>query len=102
MSHRPFCGPLKPLKLGDTILNFVTETRCFGVTIDSRLTWNSHVESMCKSLGNKVLNQLRIFKYLPRNVLEKIYFTSIVPTVRLGYIFSLFNAGARTHSCKGR
>ena len=80
ISHRSFCGPLKPIKLGDKILNFVSEARCLGVTIDSKLSWNSHIEITCKSFGKKI-NQLKRLKYLPKNTLETIYFTSIVPSV---------------------
>ena len=79
ISSRTFCGPLKPIKLGDKIVNFVSETRCLGVTIDSKLSWNNHSEHLCKSFGKKV-KQIRRFKYLPTSTLETIYFTSIVPT----------------------
>ena len=80
ISSRTFCGPLKPIKLGNKIVNFVSETRCLGVTIDSKLSWNNHSEHLCKSFGKKV-KQIRRFKYLPTSTLETIYFTSIVPTV---------------------
>ena len=36
ISSRTFCGPLKPIKLEDKIVNFVSEARCLGVTIDSK------------------------------------------------------------------
>ena len=80
ISHSPFCGPLRPIKLGDNILNVVYETRCLGVIIDSQLSWTSHLEHLCKSFGKKV-RQLKRFKYLPTSTLEKIYFSNIVPTV---------------------
>ena len=70
ISHSPFCGPLRPIKLGDNILNVVYETRCLGVIIDSQLSWTSHLEHLCKSFGKKV-RQLKRFKY----------FSSIAPTV---------------------
>ena len=80
ISHRAFCGPLKPITLGDKILNVVSEARCLGVIIDSQLSWNSHSEHLCKSFGKKV-GQLKRFKYLPISTLETIYFSSIVPTI---------------------
>ena len=80
ISHSPFCGPLRPIKLGDNILDFVYETRCLGVIIDSQLSWNSHSEHLFKSFGKKV-RQLKRFKYLPTSTLEKIYVSSIVPTI---------------------
>ena len=80
ISHRAFCGPLRPIKLGDKILNVVSETRCLGIFIDSQLSWNSHTEHLCKSFGKKV-KQFKRFKYLPTSTLETIYFSSIVPTI---------------------
>ena len=80
ISHRAFCGPLKPITLGDKILNVVSETRCLGVIIDSQLSWNSHSDHLCKSFGKKV-GQLKRFKYLSTRTLETIYFSSIVPTI---------------------
>ena len=80
ISQRAFCGPLKPITLGDKILNVVSETRCLGVIIDSQLSWNSHSEHLCKFFGKKV-RQLKRFKYLPTSTLETIYFSSIVPTI---------------------
>lgn len=80
ISHRAFCGPLRPIKLGDKILNVVSQTRCLRVIIDSQLSWNSHSEHLCKSFGKKE-RQLKRFKYLPTSTLETIYFSSIVPTI---------------------
>ena len=80
ISHRAFYGPLRPLKLGDKILNVVHETRCLGVITDPQLSWNSHSEHLCKSFGKKV-RQLKRFKYLPKSKLETIYFSSIVPSI---------------------
>lgn len=66
-----FCGPVRPFKLGDKILDVVYETRCLGIVIDSQLSWNSHLEHLCKSFGKKV-KHLKRFKYLSTSTLEKI------------------------------
>ena len=44
LTHKPFCGPLKPVMLGNKVLDFVTETKCLGIIIDNRLPWLSHIE----------------------------------------------------------
>jgi len=54
MTHKAFCGPVRPIKLGDKTLNVVYETRCLEVIIDPQLSWNSHLEHVCKSFGKKV------------------------------------------------
>ena len=60
LTHKPFCGPLKPVLLGNKVLGFVAETKCLGIIID---------------------NQLSTLKYLTKDTLQSIYFTSIIPTV---------------------
>ena len=60
MTHKPFCGPLKPALLGNKVLGFVAETKCLGIITD---------------------NQLSRLKYLTKDTLQSIYFTSIIPTV---------------------
>ena len=44
------------------------------------MTWLSHIELICSSFGQKV-NQLKGLKYLTKDTLQYIYFTSIIPTV---------------------
>ena len=68
ISHRPFCGPLKPPKSGDKILNILTENRYFG-----------------KSLRNKV-NQLTLFQHLRKECVVEDFFTSVVPTLTYCYL----------------
>lgn len=43
ISHKAFCGPLKPVMLEHKDVKFVTETRSLGVTIDNRLSWHNQV-----------------------------------------------------------
>ena len=38
-SHKLFCGPLKPVMLGNKVLDFVTETKCLGIIFDNQLSW---------------------------------------------------------------
>ena len=44
LTHKPFSGPLKPVMLGNKVLDFVTETKCLGIIIDNQLSWLSHIE----------------------------------------------------------
>ena len=75
-----FCGPLNPVMLGNKVLDFVTETKCLGIVIDNQLSWLSYIELICRSFGQKV-NQLKRLKYLTKDTVQSIYFTSIIPTV---------------------
>ena len=80
LTHKPFCGRLKPVMLGNEVLDFVTETKCLEIIINNQLSWLSQIELICRSFGQKV-NQLKRLKYLTKDTLQSIYFTSIIPTV---------------------
>ena len=68
LTHKPFCGLLKPVMLGNKVLDFGTETKCLGIIIDNQLSWLSHLELICRSFGQKV-NQLKRLKYLIKGYL---------------------------------
>ena len=80
LTQKPFSGPLKPVMLGNKVLDFVTETKCLGIIIDNQLSWLSHIKLISRSFGQKV-NQLKRLKYLTKDTVQSIYFTSIIPTV---------------------
>lgn len=86
ITHRAFCGSIRPIELGDKKLDFANETVCLGVIIDSQLSWNSHLEHLCRSFGKKV-EQLKRLKYLPASTPEKTYFSSIIATIAYCSLF---------------
>ena len=68
LTHKSFCGLLKPVMLGNKVLDFGTETKCLRIIIDNQLSWLSHLELICRSFGQKV-NQLKRLKYLTKGYL---------------------------------
>ena len=52
----------------------------WAYTFDSQLKWNKQVNMVAKSYSAK-LSQLKRLRYLPKSVLEKIYYQSIVAGV---------------------
>ena len=68
-----FTGPLRPILFGDTIIKYVTHSKCLGITIDNRLSWIKQYEQIYKSYSAKV-KELKRFRYLPKPVKEQIYF----------------------------
>ena len=56
---------------------------CLGLTIDNKLSWQEHIKNVCKSFSNKVAVLKRI-KFLPKPVLETIYYKTIIPSVLYG------------------
>ena len=54
LNRNSFCGPLKPVILGDKILSYVNSSVCLGVVIDSKLSWQPQITAVCKSFSRKV------------------------------------------------
>ena len=48
-----------------------------------KLSWHEHIKNVCKSFSNKVAVLKRI-KFLPKPVLETIYYKTIIPSVLYG------------------
>ena len=48
----------KPLKVNDTVIEMKDSTKFLGVILDSKLTWNTHIENQCKK-AKGILMQCR-------------------------------------------
>ena len=59
--------------IGDQDMEMITGTRCLGVQIDSKLNWDKHIDNI-KSKANRALGLIKYStKYLPSDVLNKMY-----------------------------
>ena len=81
----PFIGPMKPLKWGDDIIRYVSSSVCLGATIDNKLSWSQHIKLTCSSFHMKV-KMLRRISFLPKSILETIYFKTVIPSVLYGIV----------------
>ena len=77
---KAFVGPLRKLGFGNDNIKFVNVSCSLGVYIDRQLKWDKQVRVVAKSYSAKLL-QLKRFRHLPKSVLEKIYYQSIVAGV---------------------
>ena len=77
---KPFVGRLRTLSFGNDNIKFVNLSRSLGDYIDNQLKWNKKVNIVAKSYSTK-LSQLKRLRYLPKSVLEKIYYQYIVAGV---------------------
>ena len=98
LTHKPFCGLLKPVMLGNRVLDFGTETKCLGIIIDNQLSWLSHLELICRSFGQKV-NQLKRLKYLIKGYLAVYLLQKYYSHLQfsLGYLLTYIIAGPCFH-----
>ena len=84
LSTTPFVGPLKPLKLGEDIIQYVSTTNCLGVTID-KLPWSQHIV-LARSAFNAKVTMLRRINFLATSILETFYHTIVIPSVLYGIV----------------
>ena len=98
LTHKPFCGLLKPVMLGNKVLDFGTETKCLGIIIDNQLSWLSHLELICRSFDQKV-NQLKRLKYLTKGYLAVYLLQKYYSHLQfsLGYLLTYIIAGPCFH-----
>ena len=83
ISSQNFIGPLPRLTYGNSTIKYKQSSKCLGLTIDNKLSWQEHIKNVCKSFSNKVAVLKRI-KFLPKPVLETIYYKTIIPSVLYG------------------
>ena len=71
------------LVLGDTDYNFSFPVKdmleIFGMEIDNKLNFSSHISNVCKRINNQFNVMLRFRKYIPRDTLLKLYKAYILP-----------------------
>ena len=80
ISRSTFIGPLPALRYGTKTIELKSSSKCLGLTIDNKLSWQDHIRNVC-ILFNKKLAVLKQIKFLPQSILESIYFNSIIPSV---------------------
>ena len=66
-----------------------------GLEIDDALSWNNHVNRLCKSLFFKISKFVRLSKSLPKEILTKIYNASIQPVI--DYVISVWGCTTLTN-----
>ena len=77
ISNQNFPGPLPCLTYGNSTIEYKLSSKCPGLTINNKLSWQEHIKNVCKSLSKKVALLKRI-KFLPKPILETIYCKTII------------------------
>ena len=85
ISSQNFIGPLPCLTYGNSTIEYKLSSKCLGLTIDNKLSWQEHTKNVCKSFNNKVAILKRI-KFLPKPILEPIYYKKIILSVLYGIV----------------
>ena len=77
LSEKPLIGPMRPIMLEDQVINYVSESKCLGMIVDSKLNWEAHIKKSASNMNSNI-KQLKRMKSLPSKVLEIIYFKGIL------------------------
>ena len=85
MTPRPFHGPLNMVSVNGVYARSMTESKSLGITIANCLSWTKQIKSVQKSFCSK-LSLIRRISFLPANVLEDIYYKTIIPAVTFGML----------------
>ena len=85
ISNQTFVGPLPCLRYGNSSIEYKVSSKCLGLTIDNRPSWQEHTKNVCDSFSKKVAVLKRI-KFLPKPVLQTVYYRTILPSVLYGIV----------------
>ena len=68
-----------PVMLNGKVIPRTNSFECLGVLIDEKLSWDLHVDKMCKKVGNSIAVMKRIKPFVPNSTLQTIYKAMIQP-----------------------
>lgn len=79
--------PYKKLRLGKTDIDFINDYKYLGVTIDTDLTFKTHITNLINTISFKVSQLRRIRKSLSNKIALQMYKTMILPVMDYGDLF---------------
>ena len=88
-------GEQLTISINESKIKHVNCMNYLGLEIDDALSWNNHVNRLCKSLFFKISKFVRLSKSLPKEILTKIYNASIQPVI--DYVISVWGCTTLTN-----
>ena len=80
------------LSVNKTPIKQVQEHKLLGVTIDSKLSWDSHIDSTCKALSRNLFLLSKLKHYLDADA-RKLYYTAHIRS-RIDYASTLWDGAS--------
>ena len=72
---------LMKLKINNSVINQVINTKFLGIIIDDKLSWNLHIKSVCNKI-NKMCGMLHLTKHLlTKEARRHVYHTLLYPSI---------------------
>jgi hypothetical protein len=60
-------------------INIVSETKFLGVTLDSKLSWKSHIQLITKKVAKSIGVLIRARQFLDKKNMKQLYYTFVYP-----------------------
>ena len=67
------------LRIGDKSLQQVPTAKLLGLTVDETLSWDAHIDALCKKISNKLVLLCRLKKCMPCTTLLMLYNSIVLP-----------------------
>ena len=81
LSHLP-----DQILFDSTVIKEVKTTKFLGLTIDNKLSWNSHIDNICKTISRNIGVIYKVKHVLPLSALLVLYSTLILPYLNYGIL----------------
>ena len=78
ITHKP------TVTVGQNTLNEVSCVKYLGIHIDKKLSWDYHVEFVCKKLSSGIFLLRHLSKHCPQNILRVAYYGILFPHISYG------------------
>ena len=74
------------ITLDGTVLEIVSSTKVLGLTIDNKLSWKPHIDSLCRTISQNIGVINKVKYYFPTSTLLMLYSSLILPYLNYGII----------------
>ena len=78
-TSRPLPDALEDISFGTEKIEWVSEMRYLGVTLSSKMTFQSHIDKVTAQLSRYIGVFSQLSKIIPHDILKLLYFSFIVP-----------------------
>ena len=81
--------------IGDDKIENVEDAVYLGMKIDNVMSWNPHINKLCKSLGHNIKKLKEMRKFCNKQMLCSIYNSSVQPIIDYG--ITIWSLGIQKH-----
>ena len=88
------------ISIDNNNISQVHTTKCLGITIDDKLTWNHHIDNITTKASHATGTIYRVRHHLPQRILKSLYNTLVLPHFSYCNIIMGFELSNTTNKTK--